>query len=290
MHVLVSGAAGFVGSHLVPVLAREHSVTALYRTTHPQIEGVTWRRLDFRDGARSAFDGLEVDAIVHLAQSRRYREFPAAARDIYDVNVGGTMALLEFAVTNGVGHFVMASTGSVYGAAAAPVSEQDAPSPGSFHAGTKLAGEALVRSAAAALDVCVLRLFYPYGPGQSDRLVPALIERVRGGTPVTLQGERGGLEFSPTYVSDLVDVFEQALRDRWTGMLNVGAPFTISIRDAAEAIGEAVGCTPAFEHVGTEQPTPLLPDLAALSARVDLSAFIRPDVGLRLTVNADQSS
>lgn len=284
MHVLVSGAAGFIGAHLVSRLAGADRVTALYRNMHPDVPGVDWRQVEFPGDVDAALGGLEPDAIVHLAQSRRYRDFPEAAREIFDVNVGGTMAMIDFALRAGVRRFLMASTGSVYSPAATPRAESDLPAPGSFHAAAKLAGETLLAAAGGQMNVCVLRLFFPYGPGQTGRLVSDLIARVREGRPVTLQGQGGGLAFNPTYVEDVVDVFEEALRGDWTGTLNVAAPHTIDIRTTAELIGAALGKAPVYEHVPGREPVPLLPALERLAERYPLDAFTNPEVGLARTV------
>jgi nucleoside-diphosphate-sugar epimerase len=115
-------------------------------------------------------------------------------------------------------------------------------------------------------------LFFPYGPGQTDRLIPNLIVRVRQGTPVVLAGGRG-FPLSPTFVEDIADVFVTALEGGWTGCLDVAAPEVASLQAVAEEIGRQLCVAPVFDRVDGPPPVPFLPDVAPLGRRYDLRRF-----------------
>lgn len=285
MHVLVTGATGFIGSHLVPALrSAGHDVTAVGRTD-PGWSGVAWCRADLADRPPAALLPA-ADAIVHLAQSAHHRAFPNGVPDLFAVNVAATADLLEHARKCGARAFVFASSGSVYGARRGILHEDaTTPSPTSYYAGTKLAAEALLPAYAGHFAACALRLFTPYGPGQAGRLVPELIQRIREGRSIALTGSEG-LRLAPTFVGDIARVFVAALVEGWEGAVNVAPSARVSLCDLAEAIGAALGREPRFEAAAGLAPPDAVPDLGRLRARVDPEAFLPLAEGLRRTISA----
>jgi nucleoside-diphosphate-sugar epimerase len=222
-----------------------------------------------------------LDAVVHLAQSMRHREFPDGAADMTAVNVTATAALLEHARSAGASVFVLASTGNVYTPGPKPLSEDAPVAPATYYAASKIAAESLVRPYGALMRVCALRLFYPYGPGQQNRLVPSLIARVRTGTPIMLPGTQDGLAMTPTYLDDVVDVLRASVEDaRFAGTLNVSAPWVVSLREAGEAIGRALGRDVRFEQGGGPEPARVIPSLDRLGAIYPLDRCTPLDAGL----------
>jgi nucleoside-diphosphate-sugar epimerase len=225
-----------------------------------------------------------IDAVLHLAQSSRFRDFVTEAYDIFAVNTGATSRLLELARRNGARHFVLASTGSVYSAANGPCREDSNVRPTDFYAATKLAAEVLLRPYTPYLRTCALRLFVPYGPGQRHRLIANLIEKIRTARPVTLDGEAGGLRLAVTYVDDVVATFVAAAEQGWEGVYNVASPEPTSVRDIATRAGRLLGTAPLFERTGRPEPVPLLPDLTQLATLCDVAAFTRLERGLAATL------
>ena len=94
---------------------------------------------------------------------------------------------------SGEARFVLASTGTVYEPYGGRLAEDAPVAPVSFYSATKLAAEALLQGWRSRLGCCALRLFFPYGPGQTGRLVPQLVERIRAKTAVTLDGSGDGM-------------------------------------------------------------------------------------------------
>lgn len=269
--ILVTGATGFVGRHLVQqlVAGHEYEVLVLSRREVPEFTrlGVQCVLADLGAGAglTGALPANGVDQIIHLAQSDGYRDFPGSAIDMFQVNVASTATLLDYAAKSGVKGFVLASTGSVYEPYAKPMDETLAQAPESHYARTKLAAELLAQSYSKLFKVCALRLFFPYGPQQSGRLVPNLFQRVQAGEKVFLDGDEGGMVFTPTHIDDVVTVLRTAALSGWQGAINVATSEALSIKDVAQAIGRIIGREPAFERTGKAGQLTIVPPTAVLS-------------------------
>ncbi len=261
--ILVTGASGLVGSHLLPLLAGAGEVLAVGRTP-PLAEqpNVVPLAMDLsRPIDSSALPG-RTDALVYLAQSSRYRDFPQAADDIFQVNTAQLAAMLRHAHRTGARSFVYASTGSVYRPGGGPLRE-DSPAPPTgplgFYAATKLCGELLAQSYSGLMNVVILRFFFVYGRGQKRHmLIPRLVDSVRSQTPVTLQGE-DGIRINPVHASDAAAAVAAALTLEGTHRINVAGPETLSLREAAEAIAGLVGIPPVFA-AGEGEPGDLVAD------------------------------
>jgi UDP-glucose 4-epimerase len=241
--VLVSGATGFLASHLIPALvAAGHEVVGLGRDSTRIPGDATPLELDL---ASSDWPKLpKVDSIVHLAQANV--RFPEHANALFAVNVGATHALLEHARRTSARLFVLASSGSVYGAAQGPLDENSALTARDFYSATKVAAERFVQAYDGYLDISILRLFVPYGPGQVRRMLPRLVERIRSGEPVQLNRE-GRPRMNPIYVDDVVRVVLRTLSQRESvEILNVAGDDLTDVRAVSELVGAILGVQPRF--------------------------------------------
>jgi UDP-glucose 4-epimerase len=248
VRVLVTGAAGFVGRALCRRLLAEPglSVAAVVRDGRGGGEPrYTEVQADLAAPGWTRSLPEQVDVVVHLAQSRRYREFPAGAPDMVAVNVDAAFELVHWAASHAVRRFLLASTGNVYRPSQAPLDEEAPCEPTSLYAATKLSAEHLVRQYAGLIEVSVLRLFGVYGPGQRGMLVPAMIDRVRRGEEVVLAGGIG-LYLTPLHVGDCVEMLLCAARagSQGHGVYNLCGGEGLSLREIVELIGAAVGCEP----------------------------------------------
>jgi UDP-glucose 4-epimerase len=275
MTTLVTGATGFLGQALLPRLADRGKVFALHRSgsSPTDASGVTWIEQDLSEPLSDALP-TELDAVVHLAQSDRYADFPAGAVDVFEVNANSTVRLLDYARQAGAGTFVLTSTGAVYAPGDRPVGEDDTPAPPNFYAASKLAAEEAAVAFRGLLRTHVLRPFFIYGAGQQDgRFLPGIVARVRAGTPVSLAGT-DGIRLNPIHVDDAADVVLRSLELAEPATLNMAGPEPVSIREIAEIVGEVLGCEPTFE-IGDPKP-----DLVASINRLT-EALGRPAVGMR---------
>lgn len=223
-----------------------------------------------------------IDAIIHLAQSRRYRNFPEGADDMFAINTAATHRLAHHALTCGAKSFVYASTGSVYLPQSHTVGESDDTSTSNFYAASKLAAEALLTPYSEHLNVCIGRLFYVYGPGQKDMITNILANRIHNGNPVTLQG-KDGISLSPMASRDAARCLKLAAMDGWQGVFNIGSPNAITIREFATAIGQTMGKDPAFESDGEAPEKKLLPNVNKLKLQLgNMDEFLHIKEGLKL--------
>jgi len=262
MRVLVTGGAGFIGSHLVEkLLAASHDVVVLDdfndfydpQIKHANIAGlardVTVYHVDLRDSesVRNLFHREKVDAIAHLAARAGVRPSIQYPRLYYDTNVTGTLHLLEAARVTGVERFIFASSSSVYGASKAiPFSEDEHLSQTiSPYAATKVAGEFLCSTYSHLynLRVVALRYFTVYGPRQRpDLAIHQFTRRIYAGQPIDQFGD-GSTRRDYTYIEDVIQGTMAALE--YEGPLfdifNLGESETIQLKDLIMAIENALG-------------------------------------------------
>lgn len=243
--VVVTGAGGLLGRHLLPLLAERCDVHASGARAAPN---VTPLALDLTGPLDLAGLPERYDVLIHLAQSRRFREFPEGADDMFRVNVAAPLALIDHAREAGARHFIHASTGGVYAPATDPLAEDaalavDPP----FYPATKLAIELLARGYARSLTVVALRYFFIYGPGQrEDMLVPRLIGNVRSKRPVAIRAD-GGLRINPVHAADAARATAAAMDLSDSAAINVAGPDVLSVRDICELVGRRLGIAPVYE-------------------------------------------
>ena len=254
MRILVTGATGFLGRHLLAATSRSDHLIAIARGDPPPElrEHADWVDADLAQPLDRSRLPEGVDAVIHLAQSPRFRDFPEGAADVFAVNAAATLALLDYARRAGASRFVLASSGAVYRPGPVPLTEEEPLAPSGLYAATKAAAEWTVRGYAELMDTVILRFFFPYGPGQSGMLVPSLVQRVIAGEPVEVRGDPG-LRLNPIYVDDAVRVFEPALRLAGGGTFNVAGAEVVSLTQLVELIGEVAGVAPAIGHSPEEQ-------------------------------------
>ena len=256
--ILVTGGAGFIGSHLVKALAdRGDDVTIVDNFDPFYPERLKRRSLDGRarlmeadirdqDAMGRAFAEARPEVIVHLAALAGVRpslERPAA---YMDVNVRGTACLLEAARAARVRRFLLGSSSSVYGAhAEAPFRESArVDSPESPYAASKVASEVLARTFhnLYGIEVAALRFFTVYGPRQRpDLAIHKFSRRMLAGQPLPFFGD-GSTRRDYTWVDDIVSGILAAcdvpLR---YDVLNLGGAHTTSLAELVALLEEALG-------------------------------------------------
>lgn len=257
--ILVTGADGFIGSHLTEELVRQgHEVRAfvLYNSFNswgwldhcaPEVRGrFEVFSGDIRDphGVKEAMKG--VDAVLHLAALIAI-PYSYHSPDTYvDTNVKGTLNVLQAARELGVKRVIHTSTSEVYGTARFVPITEDHPLQGqSPYSATKIAADQLAYSFYASfnLPVVIARPFNTYGPRQSARaVIPTIITQIAAGRrQIKLGAVSPTRDFS--FVRDTVAGFIAALNsDLGLGeVINFGSNFEISIGDMAKLIAEAMG-------------------------------------------------
>src|SRR2546426_10993030 len=262
MRILVTGGAGFIGSHLVEkLLAVGHEVAILDDFNDfydPQIKhaniasfakDVTIHHVDLRDSAsvRNLFHREKFEMIAHLAARAGVRPSIQYPQLYYDTNVSGTLHLLDAARVIGVERFIFASSSSVYGSSKkVPFSEdQHLTQTLSPYGATKIAGEFLCStfSHLYQMRVIALRFFTVYGPRQRpDLAIHQFTRKILAGQPIDQFGD-GTTRRDYTYIDDIIQGVIAALTydgAMWD-IFNLGESETGQLKDLIEAIEAAVG-------------------------------------------------
>jgi nucleoside-diphosphate-sugar epimerase len=258
--VLVTGGSGFVGRHLLARL--------------PDAVAPTRAQLDLSN----PLSGLpeRVDAVVHLAQSARYREFPEGADDVLAVNVTATAALADYARRAGARCFVLASTGGVYGYGARPAREDEPVAPIGFYQASKYAAELLLAPYGEYMTTVVVRPFFVYGPTQRGMLVASLAQRILDGAPVTGPGPR----MNPIHVGDAVRALEAAIALERSTVVNLAGDEIVTVADLARGLADAAGVEAQIAD-GEPPPGHLVADTARMRDVLGVTPAISLEQGLR---------
>ena len=271
--VLVTGAAGFIGSALVASLrasGREVVGVDLVPPSDPDFECVVG---DLQDPAlvEAAF-ARPPGAVFHLAARTSVLRSIEDPQGVYGVNVAATQLLLEASRRAGVGAFVLASTNAVVGNSTdgpngGRIDERTPLRPLTPYGATKAAGEMLCSAYAGAYGMAAsaVRLTNIYGPGMGgkDTFVIRLLRAAASGAPATIYGD-GRQERDYLYVDDCVAGLRLACDRAWSGPLTLGTEVSTSVLELCRLAGEAVGA-PIGE---AEVPAP---DGEMRAVRVDTS-------------------
>ncbi len=280
--ILLTGATGFIGQAFYHALKQKYEIFSVVRNNRQENKNnPLFVECDFSSSVFENFPS-NIDTIVHLAQSNEYRNFPDKAYDVFSVNVASTASLLDWAVKSGVKNFILASTGSVYEPYTEPLIESTSLTPESYYSITKRSAELLCKPYEKLISICIFRLFFPFGEGQKDKLIPNLIDSIGTGREITLHGEEGML-LCPTYVKDITDICDEAITKRWNGIYNLANVELISLRDLCEKIGQMLGKKPSFKTV-TGTPLKIQPSLKKLETVFDISRFHSVEAGLKKTL------
>jgi UDP-glucuronate 4-epimerase len=274
MRILVTGGAGFIGSHLVEKLLRDgHNVAILDDFNDfydPQIKRanigpfakeIAIHDVDLRDGKKVAtlFQKEKFDAIFHLAARAGVRPSIQQPQLYYDTNVAGTLHLLENAHASGIERFIFASSSSVYGAAKrVPFSEEEHLTQTlSPYAATKIGGEFLCStySHLYKMRIVALRYFTVYGARQRpDLAIHQFTRKIQAGQPIDQFGD-GTTRRDYTYIDDIIQGTMAALKydGPMFDVFNLGESDTIQLKDLIAAIEQTLGKKAKINRL-TEQP------------------------------------
>lgn len=266
MKVLITGAAGFIGSHTAErLLARGDDVVCLddfndYYTPAlkrqnvgkaQRMRGYTLIEGDIRNQSlvRSLLYNNHFDAIIHLAARAGVRSSLHNPTLYETANVMGLLNLLEAAVHSSKPYFLFASSSSVYGLSPRLPWREDDPvdCPISPYAITKRSGELMCYSyhKTYGLDTCALRLFTVFGPRQRPEMAISRFIRAMGnGEPVTIYGD-GSARRDFTFVDDIVNGVVAALDRRFSHeIINLGGAQTTTVLQLVQTIGQVLGKAP----------------------------------------------
>ena len=300
--ILVTGGAGFVGSHLVDaLLARGAEVVAVANFITGSKENVA--HLDdeprFTLIEADVIRGLPVDgpfdAVMHFASPASPTDFGTFPLEIMRVNADGAFACLDLAERTGA-RFLLASTSEAYG------DPQVHPQPETYWGNVNPTGPRAVydeakRYAEAAtmayrrsrgVDTGIVRIFNTYGPRMrpdDGRAIPTFASQALRGEPITVHGD-GTQTRSICYVSDLVAGIVALLDSGHPGPINCGTEHEVTMRELAETIVRLAGSSSKVTFVPRPADDPELrrPDLTLARTELGYEPKVDPEDGLRRTI------
>ncbi len=251
--VLVTGGAGFIGSHLVDRLAGQNLVSVLDDLSTGSLQNLASApgEVHVKKGSvlqpkvlSAAMKGRDV--VYHLAAKTSVPESVQKPQDYWRTNVEGTLNVLKAAVDAGARRVVFASSAAVYGNVdGTPTVETQKPAPASPYATTKMVGEFACEEIASlkGIETVVLRIFNVYGPRQPTRssyasVIPTFCAAVAANRPIEIHGD-GQQTRDFLYIGDLAEALELAGDKGVAGeTFNVGSGTATSVADVANVLSE----------------------------------------------------
>ena len=303
MRIVITGGAGFLGSHLSETLvARGHEVVAVdtlvtgRRANVTQLEASGRFELIEHDVTEPFDVDGDVDGILHFASAASPVDYLKLPIETLRVGSQGTQNALELAARKGA-RLVFASTSEVYG------DPQVHPQPETYWGHVNPVGprgvydeakryaEALVLAyrEARGVDAGIVRIFNTFGPRMrpnDGRAIPNFVRQALAGEPVTVSGD-GDQTRSICYVDDLVAaILAMLLETHDPGPVNIGNPHEISMRDLAQWIIELAGSSSTLEFIErpTDDPTVRRPDTTKAQRLLGWSPQVPVETGLQRTI------
>lgn len=245
MKILLTGATGFVGSHLLRHLLREgHQVTILKRSTSDIwrikniIHTISSVDIDNQKNLSEVITQHHIDAVIHTATLYIKRETdPEELCAMNEANITFPTLLLDAAVKNGVKYVINTGTCFEYAMSDKPVSEESKAEAYNYYAATKIAFENILFYYAKMhpIHATTLKLFYPYGKKDNKKIIPLILQSYAHDQKLTISKGEQNLDF--TYVGDIVKAYSRALSylssESYSGYttFNIGAGKATQIKD-----------------------------------------------------------
>ena len=240
MNLLITGATGYIGKNLIKELAKDNIIYCLARQklefkSNPN--NIKWIISDLsKKDFCNDIPKVNVDVVIHLAQSKGYKEFPEKSIDMFNINIASTHFLLEWCRKNDVKKFIFTSTGNIYKSSPNFIKEDDECVPSSFYGISKKIAEDLINSYSSFFQVLILRLFSIYGPNQKEMIIPSMIQKIKNNEEITLAGSYG-IFLSPLYIDDCIEMIKKALDSKKiTGTYNLSGNQEISLAEIVNQI------------------------------------------------------
>ncbi|MGC3003376.1 NAD-dependent epimerase/dehydratase family protein [Streptomyces sp. G35A] len=301
-HAVVTGGAGFVGSHLcAALLDAGAAVTCVddFSTGRPENTAPLLERPGFTLVRANVAEELPVerppDLVLHFASPASPTDYLRLPLHTMETGSLGTRNALRLAQAAGA-RFVLASTSEVYGDPQQnPQDERywgnvNPVGPRSVYDEAKRFGEALTTAHAEAhgTDTCIVRLFNTYGPrmrGHDGRAVPTFVRQALAGEPLTVTGD-GQQTRSLCYVDDTVAGILAAAAHGMRGPVNIGNPDEITMADLARLVIELAGSTSEIRFIErpVDDPAVRCPDITLAQDKLGWEPRVGAQEGLRRTI------
>ena len=249
--VLLTGATGFLGSHLLEALLKQgYSMVILKRSTSNlwRIEHLAGHYKSYDVDIQSVsevFNIEKIDVVIHMATLYRKFDNGSEVSDMLASNVTFPTELLEAGVRKGIKGFINTGTFFEYDCSTLPVGENAKIKPFNFYAKTKLAFEMILSTYSDKLHINTLRLFSPYGEKDNEKLIPYIIKKSILNETIELSDGFQKLDF--IYAGDIVEAYLKSLENMQKNnqssyqVYNIGSGVAISVREVVSVIEQQLG-------------------------------------------------
>ena len=227
--VLITGINGFIGKNLYKNIKEDYNVFGISRSNKSFI-------VNDLANLNSANLPTSIDSIIHLAQSVNYSE--NNLEDLFRVNIFSIKKLLNYGLKNNIKYFLNFSSGSVYEPYSRKLVESDHIICNSPYAISKQASELLTNSYSKHFKTCNMRIFFPYGKNQTNRLIPRIHKKILNNELIEISENGSSSRLSPIFIEDLVYVVEKFLKYKWQGTYNIASPHIYSIKGIAKIVAK----------------------------------------------------
>lgn len=287
--ILITGAHGLLGKAVVTALLGKAELYLVVKRGAKTFTGndVHYVECDLASMSLSSMLPLQIDKVLHLAQSGKFREFPESATEIFNVNTYSTLLLLDYARRAGCRNFIYASSGAVYrdppGNSALQETDPVNCDHANFYAASKLSSELLINSYSKFFSSIICRYFFIYGKGQKqDMLIPRLIDSVRHQREISMNGPNG-LAFNPIHVHDAAMATISLMNMSGNHVFNVAGPQTVKLSQVIQNIEEQVGVKALVKSNDQLPDGSLVADITKLR-NSGVTPMIHFNEGIRLVI------
>lgn len=259
--VMVTGGAGFIGSHIVDRLCSENEVIVCDTFSGPATdrrnEDATYLKEDILNLNRLVETMTDIDIVFHFAAAPSVKESSEDPLFSFEENVRGTVNVLEASRKNDVEEIVFASTSTVYGEAEEFPTPETAPlEPISNYGASKTSGEMYLRSYSSTYGIKAVALRYAniFGPRSDHGVMYDFFHKLKE-NPETLEILGNGEQRkSYLYIDDCIDATLKSLEcDKKFEAFNIGSEEQVSVNEIADVISDEMGLNPEYEYTGGEK-------------------------------------
>lgn len=227
--VIITGGTGFIGSNIIKNLSNDYNFVNIGRNKSNLCEDVYW---DFKSRLNYKCRN-EIHSIIHCAAITGNKH--PLKSDYIDVNLKSTLYLLDYCVDNRISKFIYISTGGVYGYSDEKLNESGLCNPIDIYSMSKYFSEKLCDLYRDKISIIIVRLFFPYGNGQQDRLFSNLVNSITDGKEITLN-KNGQPIINPIHINDVVSIIRELVKINCEGIYNLCGDECISIEELSAKI------------------------------------------------------
>lgn len=279
MKILITGCTGFIGSKLIDLLLEaDHHIYCISRKDACPA-GVRVNHLQYDLSKQLNYSVLPsgLDCIIHLAAV-----MPGAIKnsEMFLVNTFGTLSLLEYGEKVGIKKFIFVSSGAVYGYSNKPLSEESPINALDFYGLSKYQSELLVNYYSHRFSTVILRLFFPYGSGQINGVVPLLTNKIKNNEQIIFYNQDNP-KINPIYIADVSKTISRCLLLEGQYIFNVSGDKVVSIKELVILIGKYLGLKPLFKYVNNDKITNLIGDNVKMKKYLGITPTITLEQGIQ---------